>query len=197
MANRKRNIQMKFYVTEEEKRLIDGKMAQLPTRRYGAYLRKMAIDGYIIQLDTTDIKQMNAALSAIGRNINQIAKRVNAGGGAYKADMREIQERLDEIGGVLPHPFQHILDVGAVDLQEPGLHHLGGVVVPGDTDHLPVGADGIHHELHQLVQTVPVQLFILGEDIVVDILQNDLPVALALSHPVLSDPAFFSGGRGT
>ena len=37
MANRKRNIQMKFYVTEEEKRLIDGKMAQLPTRRYGAY----------------------------------------------------------------------------------------------------------------------------------------------------------------
>ena len=96
MANRKRNIQMKFYVTEEEKRLIDEKMAQLPTRRYGAYLRKMAIDGYIIQLDTTDIKRMNAALSAIGRNVNQIAKRVNAGGGAYKADMREIQERLDE-----------------------------------------------------------------------------------------------------
>ena len=97
MANRKRNIQMKFYVTEEEKRLIDEKMAQLPTRRYGAYLRKMAIDGYIIQLDTTDIKRMNAALSAIGRNVNQIAKRVNAGGGAYEADMREIQERLDEI----------------------------------------------------------------------------------------------------
>ena len=46
MANRKRNIQMKFYVTEEEKRLIEEKMAQLPTRRYGAYMRKMAIDGY-------------------------------------------------------------------------------------------------------------------------------------------------------
>ena len=97
MANRKRNIQMKFYVTEEEKRLIDEKMAQLPTQRYGAYLRKMAIDGCIIQLDTTDIKRMNAALSAIGRNINQIAKRLNAGDGTYKADMREIQERLDEI----------------------------------------------------------------------------------------------------
>ena len=97
MANRKRNIQMKFYVTEKEKRLIDGKMAQLPTRRYGAYLRKMAIDGYIIQLDTTDIKRMNAALSAIGRNINQIAKRLNAGGSAYRADVEEIRERLDEI----------------------------------------------------------------------------------------------------
>ena len=97
MAKRKRNIQMKFYVTEEEKRLIDEKMAQLPTRRYGAYLRKMAIDGYIIYTDTTDIKEMNAALSAIGRNINQIARRVNAGGNIYQADMEEIRERLDEI----------------------------------------------------------------------------------------------------
>ena len=72
-------------------------MAQLPTRRYGAYLRKMAIDGYIIYTDTTEIKAFTSELSAIGRNINQIAKRINAGGGAYKADMGEIQERLDEI----------------------------------------------------------------------------------------------------
>ena len=97
MANRKRNIQMKFYVTEEEKRLIDEKMAQLPTQRIGAYLRKMAIDGYIIYTDTTDIKAFTAELSAIGRNINQIAKRLNAGGPAYQADMDEIQERLDQI----------------------------------------------------------------------------------------------------
>ena len=101
MANRKRNIQMKFYVTEEEKRLIDGKMAQLPTRRYGAYLRKMAIDGYIIQLDTTDIKRMNAAmnaaLSAIGRNINQIAKRMNATGTLYAQDIEDIKGAMAEI----------------------------------------------------------------------------------------------------
>ena len=87
MANRKRNIQMKFYVTEDEKRLIDEKMSQLPTRRYGAYLRKMAIDGYIIYTDTADIKAFIKELSAIGRNINQIAKRINAGGPAYQADM--------------------------------------------------------------------------------------------------------------
>ena len=97
MANRKRNIQMKFYVTEDEKRLIDERMKLLPTQRYGAYLRKMAINGYIIYTDTADIKAFTKELSAIGRNINQIAKRVNAGGGAYKADMQEIQERLDEI----------------------------------------------------------------------------------------------------
>lgn len=97
MANRKRNIQMKFYVTEEEKRLIDEKMAQFPTRRYGAYLRKMAIDGYIIYTDTTEIKAFTAELSAIGRNINQIAKRINTTGSPYQADMEEIRERLDQI----------------------------------------------------------------------------------------------------
>ena len=97
MENRKRNIQMKFYVTEEEKRLIEQKMAQLQTKRIGAYLRKMAIDGYIIYVDTKDIKEMNKFLSAIGRNINQIAKRVNAGGPIYQADMEEIRERLEQI----------------------------------------------------------------------------------------------------
>ena len=76
---------MKFYVTEDEKRLIDEKMSQLPTRRYGAYLRKMAIDGYIIYTDTADIKAFTKELSAIGRNINQITKRINAGGPAYQS----------------------------------------------------------------------------------------------------------------
>ena len=97
MANRKRNIQMKFYVTEEEKRLIDERMMLLPTQRYGAYLRKMAINGYIIYTDTADIKAFTKELSAIGRNINQIAKRINARDPAYQADMEEIRERLDQI----------------------------------------------------------------------------------------------------
>ena len=63
----------------------------------GTYLRKMAIDGYIIYVDTRDIKEMNKLLSAIGRNINQIAKRLNTGGPAYQADMEEIRERMNQI----------------------------------------------------------------------------------------------------
>ena len=88
---------MKFYVTEDEKRLIDERMKLMPTHRYGAYLRKMAINGYIIYTVTADIKAFTKELSAIGRNINQIAKRINAGGAAYQADMDEIRERLDQI----------------------------------------------------------------------------------------------------
>ena len=97
MANRKRPIILRCPVTAEERALIEQKMAQLPTQRIGAYLRKMAIDGYIIYTDTTDIKAFTAELSAIGRNINQIAKKLNAGGSVYKADIEEIRERQDQI----------------------------------------------------------------------------------------------------
>jgi len=103
MANRKRSIVLRCPVTAEERALIEQKMAQLPTQRIGAYLRKMAIDGYIIYTDTTDIKAFTKELSAIGRNINQIAKRINAGGPAYQADMDEIRERLDEIWQLQRH----------------------------------------------------------------------------------------------
>ncbi len=97
MANRKRNIQIKFNVTEEERNLIKQKMALLPTQRIGAYMRKMAIDGLIIYIDTSNIKEMNKELQAIGKNINQIAKRVNSVSNIYDEDITEIKERLQEV----------------------------------------------------------------------------------------------------
>ena len=57
----------------------------------------MAIDGYIIYTDLSNLKEMNKTLFSIGRNINQITKKLNAGGPAYQADMDEIRERLDQI----------------------------------------------------------------------------------------------------
>lgn len=97
MANRKRNIQLKIWVNEEEKKLIEKKMSQLPTAQLGAYLRKMAIDGYIIYVDVKNIKQYIQELQAIGKNINQIARRVNSTTNIYKEDIDEIKKRLDEI----------------------------------------------------------------------------------------------------
>lgn len=97
MVNRKRNIQLKIWLTEEERRLIDEKMKLLPTSQIGAYIRKMAIDGYIIYTDTANIKEINKELRAIGRNINQIAKRVNSTGDIYRGDITELRERLGEI----------------------------------------------------------------------------------------------------
>ena len=151
MANRKRNIQIKFYVTEDEKRLIDERMKLLPTQRYGAYLRKMAIDGYIIYTDTADIKAFTKELFAIGRNINQIAKRINAGGPAYQADMDEIRERLDEIWqlqrhmlclGLLLGLFQPAPDGGAFLT----IQIFGGELPESRGDHIGIPA----FEEHQI-----------------------------------------------
>lgn len=97
MQNRTRNVQIKFWVAEEERNLIKQKMALLPTQRIGAYMRKMAIDGLIIYTDTTNIKEMNKELQAIGKNINQIAKRVNSVSSIYDEDIAEIKERLQEV----------------------------------------------------------------------------------------------------
>ena len=97
MANRKRKIVLRCPVTEEERKLIEQEMAQLPTSQIGAYLRKMAIDGFVIYTDTTNIKEMNWQLQKIGVNINQIAKKVNTTGAIYSDDIKELKERLEEI----------------------------------------------------------------------------------------------------
>ena len=97
MANRKRKMVLRCPVTDEERKLIEHKMSLVPTNQIGAYLRKMAIDGYIIYTDTKDIRAMNKELQRIGRNINQIAKRVNSTSSIYKADIEELREDIREI----------------------------------------------------------------------------------------------------
>ena len=74
MAERKRNKEIHFYVTEEERKLIRRKMIESKTKNMGAYLRKMAIDGYIVNTDTTPLKKQYEEMHKIGININQIAK---------------------------------------------------------------------------------------------------------------------------
>ena len=90
-------MQIKFRVTEEERALIEQKMKLIPTDNMAAYLRKIAIDGYIIHVDHSDIKAMTAEIQKIGVNVNQIARRVNATGNVYAEDIAEIKGALEEI----------------------------------------------------------------------------------------------------
>ena len=97
MNGRKRTIQVKFYVTEEERALIEQKMKLVPTRNMAAYLRKIAIDGYIIQVDHSDIKAMTVEIQKIGVNVNQIARRLNSMGPLYTQDVADIKGALAQI----------------------------------------------------------------------------------------------------
>ena len=101
MSKRKRNVQILFCVTPEEKKLIRRKMIESKTKNMGAYLRKMAIDGYIVNTDTTPLKKQYEEMHKIGVNINQIAKKVNTTGDLHPEEMKELKEMVKEIWRIL------------------------------------------------------------------------------------------------
>ena len=97
MANRKRDIQLHFMVSQDEMALIRKKMERMGTRNLGAYLRKMALDGYVVRLNLTDVKAMVALLRNATDNLNQIAHRVNESGNLYPEDMDDLRQNYDRI----------------------------------------------------------------------------------------------------
>jgi hypothetical protein len=97
MAERVRKNRIEFCVTDEEKLLIKRKMETLKTKNMGAYLRKMAVDGYIIKVDYTEAKKQAAAISKVGANINHLCKRINSTGHFYDDDIAEIKELMKQI----------------------------------------------------------------------------------------------------
>ena len=97
MANRKRSVEVKFRVTPEERAMIEQKMQQFGTANMGAYLRKMALDGYVVKLDLPELGTMISLLRHTGNNINQMARRMNASGRAYETDMDDILQNQERI----------------------------------------------------------------------------------------------------
>jgi hypothetical protein len=95
--NRTRNVQLIVRVTEQERDLIRQKMRLIHTDNFSAYIRKMAIDGYIIIPDYGEIKNHSVQLQKIGNNVNQIVKRMNMTGSLYQADVTEIKAILHDI----------------------------------------------------------------------------------------------------
>ena len=97
MTNRTRKIVLRVPVTPEERELIRQKMALLHTRNFSAYARKMLIDGYVVHIDTTDIRAQTAELQKIGVNVNQIVRRLNSMGPLYTQDVSDIKGALAQI----------------------------------------------------------------------------------------------------
>ena len=97
MPDRTRPIRKEICLNEQELSLIRHKMNQLGTRNFGAYARKMLIDGYIIKVDYTEQKKLAAAVSRIATNINHICRRINSTGHFYDADIAELKERMADV----------------------------------------------------------------------------------------------------
>ena len=101
MPDRTRPIRKEICLNEQELNLIQHKMRQLGTHNFGAYARKMLIDGYIIKVDYTVQKKLAAAVSRIAANINHICRRINQTGHFYEDDVTELKERVGEVWELL------------------------------------------------------------------------------------------------
>ena len=95
--NRKRPIQVKFFVDEKEQALIKKKMELAGIENMSAYIRKMVIDGYVVKLDMPELRDLTLRMKSISNSENQIAKRVNSTGNLYEADIEEIKKNQEEI----------------------------------------------------------------------------------------------------
>ena len=95
--NRKRDIHFHFCVNEEEAALIRERMAGLGVTGLGAYFRKMAIDGYHINVDLSDIRELVSLLRRCSNNLNQIARRANETRSIYEADIEDLRRQYDTL----------------------------------------------------------------------------------------------------
>ena len=88
---------MAIRVTPEERELISKRMKQVGTINMAAYLRKMAIDGYVVKLELPELRERISMLRRYNNNVNQIARRVNSTGRIYDDDIQEIKTQLEKI----------------------------------------------------------------------------------------------------
>lgn len=102
---RLRNKQLKIRVTEYEFQMIQERMKQSGSASLREFLVEVATNGFLINVDYSDIKSLAFEINKIGTNINQIAHRVNSNDAASKRDIKEVQDKVDQIWKLLRAKF--------------------------------------------------------------------------------------------
>ena len=95
--NRNRFRQVKFWVSEEEYALLQKKMKAAGGVNQGAYIRKMILDGYIVNLDIPELKEIIRLLSITSNNANQMARQLNRNNTIYPQELTEVEAQLEQI----------------------------------------------------------------------------------------------------
>ena len=85
MAKRNRDVPVLFWVSAEELELIHQKMQQYGTENLSAYLRKMALDGYVVKLDLPELKELVSLMRRSSNNLNQLTRKVHETGRVYRS----------------------------------------------------------------------------------------------------------------
>ena len=77
--------------------MIHQKMAEFGTPNMGAFVRKMVIDGYIVNLDIPELKEIIRLLSITSNNVNQMARQLNRNNTIYPQELTEVEAQLEQI----------------------------------------------------------------------------------------------------
>ena len=94
---RKRDVQLNVRVSPEELAMIEQRMAQLGTKNREAYLRKMALDGYVVRLELPELKELVSLMRYSSNNLNQLTRRVHETGRIYDADLEDISQQQEAL----------------------------------------------------------------------------------------------------
>jgi len=96
-TKRDKSVHFNFFASEEEAALIRERMASLGVTGFSAYARKMLIDGYHINVDLTDVRELVSLLRRCSNNLNQIARRANETRSIYEADIEDLRRQYDTL----------------------------------------------------------------------------------------------------
>ena len=84
-------------VTPEELERIKERMEEAGITSMTAYLLRMALHGFVIVMDLSDLKEILRLLQISGNNLNQYAKKANETGSIYREDIEELKSNQKEI----------------------------------------------------------------------------------------------------
>ena len=97
MENRKRNVHLHVMVTEDELAAIHVRMAEAGISNTGAYVRKMALNGYILHVDLAPVKELVSLQRRCSNNLNQVAIQANTYGGIYPEEITALQRDYEKL----------------------------------------------------------------------------------------------------
>ncbi len=89
---RRRPIHLHIMVSEEELALIRERMAEAGVRNMGAYVRRMALNGYVLHVDLSPVRELVSLQRRCSNNLNQVAVTANTYGGIYPDDIKRLQQ---------------------------------------------------------------------------------------------------------
>ena len=108
---RRRPIHLHVMVSEEELALLQERMAEAGVRNMGAFVRKMALNGYVLHVDLGPVRELVSLQRRCSNNLNQVAIQANTYGGIYPQDIALLQKDYAELWGPLSELLQKLSQV--------------------------------------------------------------------------------------